>query len=614
MSIPPSYYSLTEQLAGLQAIDYFLAKQLCQDLDISKETENFDLIWHSLLLTTTALRDGHTCVDLSFYAEQTCWKAEQSEPKTLIPGFTFPGQSAWHAVLVNLPISVQDNKPIVYQNQCLYLRRYFQFETELAALIANKANRAIELPNAQAVKAILQPLFQSEADVNWQHVGVANALNQAFALICGGPGTGKTTTVIRLLAALIGLHQSSEPLQISMVAPTGKAAQRLSESIQGAKGKLQGVVSDVVLQAIPEQAQTVHRLLGVIPNAIQFKHNEDNPVLADVLLVDEASMIDLPLMTRLFRALPESCRVIMLGDADQLPSVAAGSVLADLAEIPHLGYSSQQANWIAETTGYDVPVVSNAVDYLTVLRKSHRFSASSGIGKLARAVIDGYYNKSWQLLGSDLSDLTLSQVEQEQWLAMLVNQYIRPVFKAADVKQAFTELTHFRLLTAMRQGEQGVEQLNGQIERLLKRKGLVPTGQNSPFYHGKPIMITENHYEQQLFNGDIGIIWQNEGKLMVAFEQGESIRWLSLARLPKFETVYAMTIHKTQGSEFNHVALMLPVSANPLLSRELLYTGITRAKQSLMVQSCPHIWQQAVKKRVLRHSGLDISLKKRLNR
>ena len=363
-----------------------------------------------------------------------------------------------------------------------------------------------------------------------------------------------------------------------------------------------------VLDKIPTQGQTIHRLLGVIPNQVNFRHNRENPLKIDVLLIDEVSMVDLPMMARVFRALPAHCKVILLGDANQLPSVAAGSVLADLTPHKEAKYSNANALFLSKLTGFERLPKSekHSQDYLTYLTFSRRFDGESGVGHLAKAVIKGDSQVSWSLLNDNKkgqqSNLTLlPQGQLEKLIAQAVVQY-QKVMKAEDIEKAFDELNEYRILAAMRKGLYGVEQLNEQVESKLDNRG-------HTIFHGKPIMITTNDYNLGLFNGDIGLIWRNDSdQLMVYFEDGVGgYKQFIPARLPAFEPVYAMTIHKTQGSEFKHVAIVLPDNNDSqFLTRELLYTGITRAKIKVSVLAQRNIWNQAVEAQVNRFSGIKI--------
>ncbi len=585
-------------LHGLQEIDYYLARQLCDWLHADLSTEPGTTLFHSLAGVSHALHQGHTCLYLPAWAGTTQWHSDDA------PGFTFPALTTWLAHLSAFPLAPEDQAPVVLDGERLYLRRYWQFETELAERLSARLGNPPSV-DLKAAKAALQKLFPNltdpeATDTDWQAVAAANALFNGFNVIAGGPGTGKTYTVTRVLALLA--MTSPQELRIRMAAPTGKAAQRLAESIGVAKLDLRTRVDMITLNQIPDDATTLHRLLGVIPNDINFRHNERNPLDCDLLLVDEVSMVDLPLMTRLFRALPDHCRVILLGDADQLPSVAAGSVLADLAERPHPGYSAARVKALNQL-GFSLNTATKGktpADYLSYLYKSRRFGG--GIGKLAAQVINGEAEASLATLKDNTyPDLSWIPPENTQTqINLWVNQWYRPIATCANKEDAFAALNQFRLLCPTRVGPLGVDALN---ERILKM--LNPN--RAPFFKGQPIMITENHYGVGLYNGDIGLLWPDEtGQLLAWFPTGDDYRPMAPGRLPKHETVYAMTIHKTQGSEFERVALVLPEQGAGMLSRELIYTGITRAKGALFVAGGESVWADGVRQRVERFSGLRL--------
>ncbi|MEW6982846.1 exodeoxyribonuclease V subunit alpha [Colwelliaceae bacterium 6471] len=626
-----SFREAQQQISGIEAIDYFLAKELvgalCHD-DIA--AQNIPVVFHLILALNESLRNGHTCLPINTIAMHRFGFLSDNEGIVSHNGFVFDDADKLCNLLSTLNIGANDSQPIVFAKECLYLRRYYQFEHELSEFIVAKLNHRSEysLGDIEQCLATLFPDF-TDTEIDWQLIGVANALNKNFSVIAGGPGTGKTYTVTKLLAAMIALHQlpaNSSPLKISLVAPTGKAAQRLSESICNAVNQFRGEVDDTVLNAIPEQAQTIHRLLGVIHNSPNFRHHQDNLLDVDVLLIDEVSMVDLALMTRVFRALPDHTKVILLGDADQLPSVGVGSVLADIAPRPHQGFSADNIKYLTQVTNVRaLPKAKNqAGDHVTFLLKSRRFDGEGGIGQIASAVINGQCSKSWQLLTSPanepetttkeqsgLHELQIHQTDANDWLPELVSQYYAPLYRFNNVAEAFIQLSRFRVLCATRQGEFGVEKMNDLIQTLLTNQGIIPFTQGP--YHGQPIMISENDYRLGLYNGDVGIMWRNDdGHLMATFESQEKDKAVEFkriipSRLPKYETVYAMTIHKTQGSEFEHVAMVLPKqSDNRLLSRELLYTGITRAKKQLSIACSANVWRQGVETQVKRFSGLTL--------
>jgi len=629
-----NYALARKEIACIEPIDYFFARDLIQIFNVS-ESQCLEL-FHLLMALSHSLREGHTCLPVDVIANSQFGFLSDETGVIISHGFVFSDASAIHDLLMSISISADGQQPIVYEDGGLYLRRYYQFEKDLFTHIEAKVNTSQRSEiDVQLYQNCLDMLFpddkaNNKQEIDWQKVAIANALDKNFSVIAGGPGTGKTYTVTKLLAALVYINQQknveadTSSLKMALVAPTGKAAQRLSESIINAIAGFRGVIEDNILNYIPHDTQTIHRLLRVIPNSPNFQFNEDKKLNIDVLLIDEVSMVDLGLMTRVFRALPEHCNVILLGDADQLPSVSAGSVLSDLAQRPFKGYSIDNANFLNELTGFDVPKNSQSKELgssmgnsVTFLTKSRRFDGEGGIGLIAQAVISGNYEESWSLLNHEsnqyYSQNSVKVAEQIThlkgdllaWLSPLVEQYYLPIFKCEGVDDAFNLFSKFRVLCATRVGEQGVDFLNELITSLLVKKGVI--GLDQSLYSGRPIIISENNYHLGLYNGDIGFLWKNTaGHLMAVFEDVNAengYRWIMTSKLPKHETVYAMTIHKTQGSEFSHVAMILPNQKdNRLLSRELLYTGITRAKTNISIASTSRVWRQGVENQVKRFS------------
>ena len=640
LPIYTNFAQAKQQLADIEAIDYFFAKEMITALqkmhNFSVESEN--ILNHIFFALSVSLRAGHTCLPISELADQQWAVAFDEQGVCSHQGFPFPQESELHNILTSLDLSESAQHPIVFDNSCLYLRRYFQFERTLVDDIKSRLTQQSST-DTQHIKSIVEQLFpelgNEQADtIDWQKIAVANAMNKNFSVIAGGPGTGKTYTVTKLLAALIMLKDidaHATALEISLVAPTGKAAQRLSESIIKAVSGFKGLIHDDVLAKIPTEAKTIHRLLGVIPNSPNFRYNQNNLLNCDVLLIDEVSMVDLPMMARIFRALKSSTRVILLGDADQLPSVAVGSVLTDIAPRPHSGYSQTNQSYLVQTCGVDKERLNQAFtqqqmdsDHLSFLLTSRRFDGEGEIGRLAAHVIKGESTEGWQLLQtatkSRTKQLVLVDGDVHSWLSSLVTQYYQGISVCSSIEDAFALLTKFRILCVTRQGEFGVDAINQWVKEKLLAKSFQSWEQTQSNYHGMPIMISENDYRLGLFNGDIGILWhvnsesnENSKQLMAFFEQPKTeegvvpYKTFLPSRLPKYDSVYAMTIHKTQGSEFEHVAMLLPKqSNNSLLSRELLYTGITRAKTMLTVASSKQTWQQGVSSAVKRFSGFKL--------
>lgn len=538
----------------------------------------------------------------------------------------------------NRPIT----KPLVVQSNKVYLQRYWQYEWQLAAIIKEKAAKKQDL-DINAAQSLLAVLFESNSDQNldWQKVAVCIAASQSLSFITGGPGTGKTTTVTKLLALLQGLAaKKGKTLNIQLVAPTGKAAARLTESISKAKQKLP---ADLTTN-LPEQCQTIHRLLGAKPQSPYFKANANHPLNLDVLVLDEASMVDLPLMAKLFAALPRDAQIVLLGDQDQLASVETGSVLSDICAASlsqnnelvdglqvysqtmqrHLAELLAESGLQASVTNENIAAQSVIQDNLVRLVKSHRFNEHSGIGQLAKQVKVGQVRQCLDLLkGEQFADIDWYQPEQTTTqnvaneilstlivkLLPLYKQYIQAL-QQGDLPQAFELLQQQQVLCAQKSGYWGVNQLNQLIENELHKQGLIDKGKD--FYVGRPVMLAKNDHQLKLFNGDIGIVMPepsnpNLNKVWFVTPEGE-LRGLLPSRLPSLETLYAMTIHKSQGSEFDSVYLCLPpINANNQgrgLNRELIYTGLTRAKKHFSLFAQPKALSISLNQQCVRGSGL----------
>lgn len=484
----------------------------------------------------------------------------------------------------------------------LYLARQWQDETRL--LHALQALAADPQPLAGDVDGVLGSLFPGAAAGDWQRLAAWLATRRRFMVISGGPGTGKTTTVVRLLAALAAL--SDRPLVMAMAAPTGKAAARLTESVRSARDALP--VADAVRRQLPDKAQTLHRLLGLVPGTAQPRHHAANPLPLDVLVVDEASMVDLTLMAQTVAALPRHARLILLGDRYQLASVEAGAVLGDIC--------SQQA-WTPATAaslqgcGVTPPgaVDGDAVlaDSVVVLEKSHRFGEHSGIGQLARAVNagdaaaaqallqDGRDDLAWQAHSPDAAHLLA--LRQPYWQAL---DALDTQGEGGDWAGLFAAFNQCMLLAAERHT---VDEVNAAITAALQQRGRKAA--DSDWYPGRPVMVTRNDYSVGLFNGDIGLTVQRGERLRVIFPTTDGgWREVSPARLPEHDTVYAMTVHKSQGSEFGEVWLLLPAQPTATLTRALVYTAVTRARQRFVLAGSLAVLQAGVQLAPLRQSGL----------
>ena len=509
----------------------------------------------------------------------------------------------------------------------LYLYRYWDYENTLSKSIEKRVRNPLAGLDFKRLKNALGRLFPENDPqmINWQKIAATVASLSRFSVITGGPGTGKTFTVTKVLALL--LEQSSEQnFKIYLTAPTGKAAARLKEAVKQAKAHLN--CADSIKQAIPSDAFTIHRLLGTVRGSPYFRHNRQNPLVADVVAVDEASMVDLALMAKLIEAVPENARLILIGDKDQLASVEAGSVLGDICGRDVMqGFSASFANRIKELTGEDVEHTIQKADTrpglqdaIVILQKSFRFAAGSRIGSLSRAVNRADSELAFKILAEeDDRSVTWKPLKAEEGLfeslsRLIVSGY-QPYLNADNPAEALRRLQRFKILCALNIGPLGVQAVNQLAEQVLMQQNLIrpDTLMQNPWYAGRPVLITRNHYPLGLFNGDIGVALPDAAagnhQLAVFFPgDGGEVRSFQPDQLPQHETVYAMTVHKSQGSEFDEVLFILPERDFPILTRELIYTALTRARQKISIWGNRDIIQNAMVRRIERTSGLRDAL------
>jgi exodeoxyribonuclease V alpha subunit len=638
-----------------------------------RDPEGEPLVLLAAALTSHQLGHGHVCLDLAAtLAEPDFALSLPPEGDALSGPSLLPSQllehldlDTWRRSVAASPLvaAAGDDspeaaqRPLVLSGQRLYLRRYWRYERRIGEAIGRRL--ALTEAGTDGLRARLEQLFgASEGErVDWQKLACALATRGSFSIITGGPGTGKTTTVVRLLALLQGpAVDARHPLRIRLAAPTGKAAARLTESISAQVRDLD--VAPAVRERIPTEVTTVHRLLGSRPGTRHFRHDAGNPLPLDVLVVDEASMIDLEMMANLLDALPLDARLVLLGDKDQLASVEAGAVLGDLCRDAEAGrYSAQTRAWLEQASGERLDasglLEGSAEDYplaqqVVMLRHSRRFDEHSGIGQLALRVNQQDAEGARDLLRegryADIYSLPLKG-EQDRALERLLLQghgggegqprgyryYLehlqatRPMPELALEDPAWSTwaqgvlaaFEHFQLLCAVRKGPWGVEGLNQRATRALLAARLIDSDQQ--WYEGRPVLMTRNDYGLGLMNGDIGIALRlpeasgsQQQVLRVAFPRNDGkggVRFVLPSRLNEVETVYAMTVHKSQGSEFSHTALLLPDGLNPVLTKELIYTGITRARHWFsLIEPRPGVFEDAVRRKVKRLSGLMVDL------
>lgn len=643
-------YTLKEQKI-ISEINYQFGKLI----DRKQQGYNYSSLQQNLAVFLAALvsfnvMQGHSAVRLSSNAvknpfglreynpEQAIWlaaisqKIEQSLPLE------------WQEILADhiaFSRDVTQIAPMLFQGELIYFYRYWQAEHQIARYLQQAVETETENANVEEDREILERLFGATQtdEIDWQKVAVATALCKRFCVISGGPGTGKTRTVARLLAAL-QLKQEVENkglLNVALVAPTGKAAARLKESIIANLDELDLPLA--MKEKMEINASTIHRLLGMRPQSDQPIYHQKNPLHLDLLVVDEASMIDLFLMEKLTSALKPSTRLIMLGDKDQLASVEAGAIMAQLGYFITQGYSQAHTDYVASVTGYQLTAQSDGLairDSLCHLRKSFRFDENSGIGLLAKEVNAQQAVKSWQTIANsqreELEYVAYPAVtefaEKSQWVqhcADLVVQKAVELYRdylqkakarerqpeSVSIEEIFKAFQKVRFLAALRVSELGVNRLNQLVAEALQKAKLVKFGHSRDSYVGKPILITENAPQHHIYSGDIGIILPDETRaLRVYFDTKVNGDYLSLSisRVPAHEPAYVMTVHKSQGSEFEHSLFVMPLANSLVLTKELVYTAITRAKEKFTLFGEEKTWMTSIKAKVQRQSGLQEQL------
>lgn len=579
--------------------------------------------FHDKLLLAASLvsrkrREGHICVDLSLLAGTVLDHQDSDSPAC-------PSLEEWLSALEKSPVVGRpgDYKPLILNGARLYLHRYWDYENRLSDALKVHAGLTFETSETEQLQNSFKRIFPDEVkddktNIDLRKVAAFVSVRKGLCIISGGPGTGKTFAVARILAILIE-HNPYGQLKIALTAPTGKAATRLQESIKKAKPGLN--CHDSVKAAIPDEASTIHRLLGAVPNTPFCRFNKENPLPFDVIVVDEASMVDLSLFSRLVQAVKPRSRLILLGDKDQLASVEAGSVLGDICDtgtIHH--FSCAVSNEYQRITGEEIEKdretsAGGMNDCIIQLTKNYRFSKQSGIHAVSQTVNTGNGPQAIELIrGVIFNDICWRNIPRpdelpsrfEDW----VMQHYTSYMDASDPLEAFALFNRSRILSALREGPYGVTNLNIVVEHILQKKGLIDPRER--WYHGRPIMITTNDYRLRLFNGDIGITMADHTKktgTMVFFTSPDgSVRGFQPLRLHDHETVYAMTVHKSQGSEFDDVLFVLPDRDAPVLTRELIYTAITRAKEKIKIWGKEDIFLTAVTRRTQRSSGLRDAL------
>lgn len=607
MSHEPAYVPSHVEELPRQFADF-----LCERATASKE------LWLGAALTSQQTLDGGVCLHLPAIAGRP-WSGEDPPG-----GEVAPSLDHWLATLrrssaVGRPGEL---RPLILTDEGrLYLHRYWEYETALAEDLRRRASTRPRV-DLEALSRAWRRLAVRDELAEGQRVAAVTAALRGLTVISGGAGTGKTTIVACILKLLAAGSDPARPLRARLVAPTGKAAGRLKEQLRAYRERLdpEGEIDRLLV----DEPATLHRLLGGAPGASRYRHHADNPLPLDVLVIDETSMVDLPMMTKVVAALPSSARLVLIGDKDQLPPVGVGSVFGELcaaapAPTPELSSEIETVTGSALTPSpTEDDETRDLASSITFLRHSFRFDAASGIGTLADAVRradGGALARLVEAPPEDLAWLTRSIGSARDAPAEILSRvaegfapFLEAVRSGAPPADVLERLGRFRILCVLREGPSGVAGWNDAIESHLRAKRRIQGGQT--WYEGRPVLVTRNDYAQRLWNGDVGVaLRRDDGALRVWFEgaAGE-LRDFPPGRLSHVETAYALTVHKSQGSEFDHVVLALPDTETRLLSRELLYTGVTRARTRLEVLGDPSRFAEGMFRRLPRASGLADAL------
>lgn len=580
-----------------------------------------DDLKHYIWLLSKKLEEGHICVHLDEVNNLEVFNHRNAEEKNALQ------ENFLSHHLVAAPSD--QKRPFVVHNKRLYLHRYFHYESIMlrrikAFLATEKEAYAFRINQLCEQKEVIQQLFAPERNAvhslekrpDWQLAAALSGVMNNFTIITGGPGTGKTTTVAKILAILFA---TNDQLKVALAAPTGKAAARMAESIKNATLPVDDRLAALFQSLEPS---TIHRLLKAVPESHHFRHNNENPLNYDVVIIDESSMIDVALFAKLLDAIGNHTRLIMLGDKDQLASVEAGSLFGDLCQAQDTlnRFSAQRIalvnSFIADENNH-IPGSQVAesehplFEHIIELRHSHRFTGDEGIGRFSKAVIQNHTKIINEFVASSADkQVQIDTGYSNELFEKFISGYEEFILEK-DIVAALHKLNKLRVLCAVREGKHGLYHLNRQIESYLHRRGLIV--RSGEFYENRPIIVTRNFYQLGLFNGDTGILRPDGNGIIKAWFEGKDGKTKPVlpGYITQAETVYAMTIHKSQGSEFDQVLVVLPDAPDlPLLTRELLYTGVTRARNSVLIQGTAEVFRKAADACVQRGSGIIERFKK----
>ena len=557
--------ALLQSMGLLELLDVELARALCRV--VRKSSPELEL---AIALTSRNVRGGHSCFPIGMSADEI-WPGEAERPSDL------PDAAQWRELIAKSPLSKEGGPLVLDEAGRLYLRRYWQLERDIARELAMRSSApAVIAEETPWLDSALQRLFPQGPD-SPQRGAASNALRHSVSLLCGGPGTGKTSTVAAIVALMIEgrLRQSEDAPRVMLLAPTGKSAARLGEAVRKAKGRIDA--SEQVLAQIPEHATTVHRALGMQRDGLRFVRNADQPLEADLIVVDEASMIDLGLMRQLLNATAAQATLLIVGDPDQLTSVEAGSVLRDLVK------ASAETWWS---------------DRVTQLSKTYRYDEKQPLGRLIAAIREGDRAKVEALLElADADDVAWVPTRSLPGELDRAAAHWATVLSTQDPEQHFERRARYLMLSPFRRGKLGTRALGASImDRLAETEGGKPVV--------RPIIIEENSHELRVYNGDFAMLVEGQPPMATVQSEAEGFREIAEARLPRYSDAFALSVHKAQGSEFDEVLFVLPEEDAPILTRELLYTAVSRARRAVRLVGPKQVVAAALERRARRYSGL----------
>ena len=611
------FLAIQSQLHGLSAADFVLAEKIVDYFPFDAPLEQQQQLFVLLLAVHQHLFKGNTCLPLDHIAGTTVFSNSEDIEKS--PGIKMLAGEGLSSIVSAWLQQQSTTPPYVLEQNTFFIQRYYAYEKEIFVRLGELQNR-YEVALTDKLKQTYQSLFKTGQTNKYQAIAAANALQQKFMILNGSPGTGKTYTVLRILLLLLSIEPD---LNIRLAAPTGKAAQRLTESIQNSVQSLEGDSYLVdLLEKVPKQAETIHRLLGAQIGRLSMRYHEQHTLSCDLLLIDEFSMVDSAIFAKILRACKFDTRIILVGDAAQLPAIEAGDLMRDMSLNHQHRKSPQTASWISQLTGFELDIdPEQRYDHLVSLEDNQR--SASNINTLAACVKSGDKATLIELLHkenettsyqSQIADDEMDQESYQRLQNTIIDKYLQAysemIESSSSALEMLQKMKNHQLMTPLRKGPAGVEQINQYCCQYLNQKLNRKTQANVPDenFHGQAIIVVQNDAVTGLSNGDYGVLWRDEaGQSLIAYferENGQVVKH-NINRLPKYEFAFALTIHKTQGSEYQSASIILPFDYSPLCTQALLYTAITRAKKHVQVLAKHSVLAQCLNNEDKRHTYLS---------